>query len=256
VPLDLQRADLPHLPGAPLRLAIIQVRYRPVLGIEDSARVDRFRERLGDAYELLDRQTTSVVRVFVGDQQVEQPPTAPSETLWRFQATDSTWTVALTPTSLGFEATTYTDFNEFAAEFERVLGALAEVFSPRTQTRIGVRYINEINDERAAGPTLRSLLRDELVTPVATELGTDVISTLSDLRFRQPDGLFVLRHGLVQEMTYLLDFDYFNEEEVPFDVPAVRQRLRDYHGVTESVFVWSLQPEYLAELRDGAQSGD
>jgi uncharacterized protein (TIGR04255 family) len=255
VPFNLPRAQLPHLPGAPLKIALVQVRYRTVLAIERPEDVATFQERLGGSYELIDRQLTPSVRVFVGDQILEPSPPPLAESLFRFQDRDNGWWVALSSSSLGFEASRYRRFPDFAAEFRRVVRHLLEVFAPKTQTRLGMRYINEIADPRLEG-SMTAILVPSLVAPLGTELGTDLVSSLSELRFQQPDGLFVLRHGLVGPATYVLDFDYFDEEERPFDVDGILARTDAYHSVIESLFAWCLTPEYLNELASTREDED
>jgi uncharacterized protein (TIGR04255 family) len=248
VPIQLPPSPLEHLPRAPLRLAIVQVRYGPVLKIESAEAVAQFQERLGRDYELVGREMTSVVQIFVGDEVLEHPQTTP-ETLWRFSHESGGWTVALSPSSLGFEATEYHRFDAFVDEYERVVKTLAEVFKPPSQRRIGVRYINEIRDPRVTGALIGELVNAPLAAPIGTELGSDVSSSLAEWLFEQPDGRVVIRHGIVAPETYLLDFDYFAEEKIAFSPAGIRERVAAYHSTIESLFVWSITKNYLAELR-------
>jgi len=249
LPFSLPRRPLLHLADAPLKLAIIQVRYRPILAIEQAARVSDFQQGLGAGYELLDTQRAHSLTVYFAPAGME-PPTPPTagETVWRFRRRDNDWLVALSSSSIGFEAAQYTVFVDFFAEFSRVLGILEERFAPTTQTRLGMRYVNEIEREDLAPDRLSHFINAALLAPIGSELGTDVLSSLSDLRFRQPDGLFALRHGLIRENAYLLDYDYFTEEERSFDRQEIRRAASDYHDMIEAVFSWSLAREYLDEL--------
>jgi len=225
------------------------VRYRPILAIEQADKVSLFQEALGGSYEYLDSQRAQSVTVYFGPAGADPPPPGSAETIWRFRDSETGYLVALSSASLGFEASQYRDFAHFSAEFSRVLSVLKAIFSPSHRTRLGVRYVNEIEDDRLTQPSgLPLLITEHLVRPLGTELGFDVQSTLSDLRFIQPDGNFVLRHGLVRDNTYLLDFDYFKEEEVPFDPQDVRTLATSYHDTVEAVFVWSVTKEYLEEL--------
>jgi uncharacterized protein (TIGR04255 family) len=251
VPVTLPNRSLPHLDNAPLKVALAQVRFPTVLAIERPAEVSSFQECLGEAYELAERQLTQHVRVFVGEKILDAPQPPVAEPLFRFVDREHGRWVALSSSSLGFEASTYQKFEDFASEFRRVLSHLVDLFRPKTQTRLGLRYINEIIDGRLAAKDFTALIASPLVSPIGPELGTDVESSLNEIRFRQPDGRLVLRHGLVNEDTYLLDFDYFNENEVPFDLEHILAQTQDYHSVIESLFVWSLSPSYFEELRGG-----
>lgn len=250
MPFSLPRKPLPHLGSAPLKLAIVQVRYRPILAIEQAARVADFEEALGPSYELEDTQKAQSLIVFFGPPGLEQAPQQPTagETIWRFRRKDDGWLVALSSSSLGFEASEYGVFNEFLAEFVRVIGILENRFNPKAQTRFGMRYVNEVEDEAVVPGRFEEFLNPALVSAVGRELGADLLSSLSDLRFSQPDGVFALRHGLIRPNAYLLDYDYFVEEERPFDQHEVRRTAAAYHDVIESMFAWSLADNYLSRL--------
>jgi uncharacterized protein (TIGR04255 family) len=249
--MQLPSVSLEHLDSAPLKLALVQARYRPVLAVEQPQRAAEFHEQLGP-YEFLGREVTQSIRVFVGDTEVEQSIQQMPETVWRFRHPEREWTVALTSTSIGFEAAVYHDFDDFASEFERVLAAFSEVFDVSLLTRYGMRYINEIVDDRLEDQqeSLPYFLNPRLIEPVHT-LNSRVISTLSDYRFDEADGTLVLRHGLVATHTYLLDFDYFRERETDFDHAAIMGLTTSYHDVIERLFVWCLGQHYLMELRTG-----
>jgi uncharacterized protein (TIGR04255 family) len=254
--LRLPDVDLEHLDAAPLKLALVQARYKPVLAIEQPQRAAEFHEHLGP-YEFLGRQVTQNVRVYIGEAEVDQKMQQMPETIWRFQHPDREWTVALSSTSIGFEATVYLDFDDFAAEFERVLEAFSAVFPVPALTRYGMRYINEIADERlveAQAESLPHFLNPLLIEPVQT-LGGKLTSSLSDYRFDESDGTVVLRHGLVAPETYLLDFDYFCDRETEFSHPSIMKLTTEYHDVIERLFVWCLGEGYLGELRSVERGG-
>jgi uncharacterized protein (TIGR04255 family) len=116
-----------------------------------------------------------------------------------------------------------------------------------------MRYVNEIEDESLMSEGLDRFLNSALVAPVGSELGMDLLSSLSDLRFRQPDGVFALRHGLIRPDAYLLDFDYFSEDERPFDRQEIRRTGARFHDVIESMFIWSLSDDYLRRLEEGTR---
>jgi uncharacterized protein (TIGR04255 family) len=173
------------------------------------------------------------------------------ELVWPFEDRDRGWSVSLSSTSLALEASTYDDFDDFLAEFQSVLSALIATFNPRECSRLGLRYINEITDERLReSDGLLELLRRELVSPVGTELGSDLVGSLCELRFREALGTLVLRHGLIRADTYLLDYDYFKEESDAFDGEIVTKAIETFHDVIERLFVWCLSDAFLSELKE------
>lgn len=177
---------------------------------------------------------------------------APSqETVWPFRNRERDWTVSLSSTSLALEAGLYLDFDDFAAELERILGALHDVFAPRQELRLGLRYINRIEDEQLKKRGISFFINEELARPVGGPLGSNLISSISELRFRERESTVVVRHGLIEEAAYLLDFDHFSDERRDFDPEAIVRRIQKFHALIERVFVWSLSDRYLKQLRKG-----
>ena len=62
----------------------------------------------------------------------------------------------------------------------------------------------------------------------------------------------VIRHGLIEPTTYLLDFDHFIEGERDFSPPDIVKRVNRFHGLIERLFVWAVSERYLKELKVGA----
>jgi uncharacterized protein (TIGR04255 family) len=253
VPIAVERQTLEHLDDAPLRLALVQVRYAPVHAVEKRERVADFQALLGDEFVAEEPQRSQGLLVQFGPA-AAPPVLPPAETVWPFRDPKRGFGVSLSSTSLALEATAgYHDFPVFLEEFRTTLAGLVDVFHPKVCTRLGVRYVNEIGDPRLTSPDgLAAFLNRELVSPVGSDLGSDLMSSLSELRFREDDGVFVLRHGLVESTKYLLDFDRFSETHRSFALEALVDTTSKFHDLIESVFVWSLSDEYLSGLKGGA----
>jgi uncharacterized protein (TIGR04255 family) len=252
LPISLPSTELKHLDGAPLKVALAQVRFAPVYAVEKRERVSDFQERLPAGYVAREAQVAQTVTIQFGPSQSHAaPPSLAPETVWPFEDRKRGWSVSLSSSSLALEAGRYDDFDDFLAEFRTVLAALAGAFQPQECRRLGLRYVNEITDERLRGERgLMELLRAELVSPIGTDLGSDVAGSLCELRFREALGTLVLRHGLIRPDTYLLDFDYFKEEEEVFSDEGTVTTLERFHDVIEPLFVWSLSDSYLNELKE------
>ncbi len=255
--ITLPPSDLKHLEGAPLKVAIAQVRFAPVHAVEKRGRVADFQARLAPSYVARDPQVAQTITIQFGP---SPPPAASSvlapELVWPFEDHERGWSVSLSSSSLALEASAYDDFDGLLEEFRGVVTVLVETFAPRECVRLGLRYVNEVTDERLridGGPS--ALLRPELIAPIGTELGTDVIGSLCELRFREALGTLVLRHGLIRSESYLLDFDYFKEEAQVFDGDSIVATVQNFHDVIEPLFVWCLSDSYLAELKGRAGGG-
>lgn len=186
---------------------------------------------------------------------LQSPPGEPGsgsaggDSIHLFRDPERDWTVSLTSDSLGLEAKTYHDFEDFAGELDRVLGNAAEIFAPQTEVRLGVRYVNRIEDERLQKRGIEFFIRQELASPVGSELGDELAQSLCQLRFRERGTWLAIRHGLVEPDAYLLDFDNFVEGERDFDPAGIVKRVNESHDLIERLFVWSISERYLKELQ-------
>jgi uncharacterized protein (TIGR04255 family) len=251
VPIQVPEVSLDHLDDAPLKVALVQIRYLPVHAVEKPERVADFEALLPDSYVAQPRQISQGFSFQIGGGLEGAPLPIPPETMWPFRDEERGWALSLSSSSIGLESIErYQHFPDFLSELEVVLAALAQTFSPKLRTRIGLRYVNQIEDsDLLQGGGLKRFLNPDLISPIGGAFGDGLVAGLSEMRFAEQDGTFVVRHGLVTPTTYLLDFDYFHEEEVGFDVGETKSRVSRFHDLIERVFVWSLSEPYLARLQ-------
>jgi len=251
IAIELPRVELEHLPQAPLQVAIAQVRFSAVFAIENRGELSGFQQRLGDRY--LAREQSPPRFGALGRAATPHVPSLEQETVWQFEEPEREWTISLSSTGLALEAARYLDFDDFAGELARIVEALAEEFDPQREVRLGVRYVNRIEDRRLSGKNgVTHFISEQLASPVGGELGSDLLGSLSELRFRENGGTLAIRHGLIEPRRYLLDFDRFAEKERQFAPASIVKRVRRFHALIEQLFVWSLSPGYLDELRGRA----
>jgi len=244
--------ELAPLPRAPLKLALVQARTAPTLALEQTETVARLVEAIG--WELVDRQSNVELSVRLGPGGIEQQG-GPPQTVWVLAGPSGQLRAVLSQSSVAVECGAYSQWADFRAGLASVLGAVAEVAAPGRLNRFGVRYVNELVDERLSGEDpggLTQILAEELVS-VAAALETPVISSLSELRVREPFGQLAIRHGMTAPGRYLLDFDAYNETTSPFDVERLMEAADAFHARIEAVFAWCLQPDYLEYLSEPAE---
>ena len=256
MPINVPGATLSHLGRAPLRLAVAQVRYTPVHAVEKRDLVADFETALDSRFVAREAQHTQSVRVVLGapGQPVgAAPPGFPflPEVVWPFRDEERGYEIALANSSLALQISDeYHDFPTFLTEFGEVLRAFVAIFHPKRRLRVGLRYVNEIDEPRFANPAyLVNVIDAGLLSPVGGAFGSDLVASLAELRFREKHGVFVLRHGLVDQTKYLLDLDYFQEEEDVFSPDAILDLICRFHELIEAVFVWCLKPEYLRKIK-------
>lgn len=251
MPIHVPSASLDHLEAAPLKVAVAQVRYSPIHAVEKRELVADFESRLNDGYVAQDAQVSQTLTIQIGSGPVPRPLVPPSipDTVWPFKDDGRGYLVSLANSSLAVEANAaYHDFPQFLHEFGTAVRACAEVFRPKREVRLGLRYINELSDDRLRDD-VSAVVSKDLSAPVGTAIQSGLIRSLSEFHVTESLGTFVIRHGLVEDATYLLDFDYFSETNQDFDPDAVLETVNSFHELVERFFVWSLDPDYLAELK-------
>jgi uncharacterized protein (TIGR04255 family) len=251
MPIDIPKASLDHLDSAPLKAVVAQVRYSPVHAVEKRDLVADFESRLDKRYVAQNAQTSQTLTIQIGS---GPPPAAlvppvVADRVWPFRDAERGYLVSLGNSSLAVEADSiYHDFPQFLKEFRAAVSACAEIFQPKREIRLGLRYINEISDKRL-GKDVRTMISPELVSPLGTAVQGGLLRSFAELRVDESLGTFVIRHGLVGDATYLLDFDYFSETQRDFDPRHLIKTVKGFHALIEPFFIWSLSPGYLAELK-------
>jgi uncharacterized protein (TIGR04255 family) len=77
------------------------------------------------------------------------------------------------------------------------------------------------------------------------EMESEVISYTSSVNFKIPDGVAVLRHGLVRNRQtnvtgYLIDTDYFFDGKEEAREDAILARLDKFNSYSRRVFRWCI----------------
>jgi uncharacterized protein (TIGR04255 family) len=252
MPFALPDVELGHLTKSPLQVAVIQLRFRPILAIDAADRVAPFQEHLAGlnpALELYEQGELRQIAFQIGPAGVQQSA-APRETVWKFATSSNSLRLDLTRTQLSLEATSYDDFDSFEATFEQAFAGFEPTFGLPRVTRIGVRYVNHVPDERLDGDTLAEVISPELLGPIgSSKLGCDVLGSTTALRFQEPEFAVTIQHGLVEPGQYLLDFDCYAEPADGFDIGSIGASIRSFHQTIEKLFCWSVTPSFLEELK-------
>ncbi len=244
--------------GNPLKVVVAQVRYPMAHGLADPAIQATIQRALADAYPLsLDpvQEVTFAV--------TPQGPTPPrtEQTAIRFGNQAGTGVIAIGPASASFETTRYEGWQTFLPEVERVLRLVAEHGAPTLFTRLGLRYVDELQLEGVAtiddwagllSPTLlgdaSSLLRDPRVVET-TQQGRLVLGD-DEMRFRHA---YVSRPAEAPSSVYVIDTDISTTGQNAWDITAIVERMGRYHGWMTKVFGRSFLPEGLDRLGGTAQ---
>jgi uncharacterized protein (TIGR04255 family) len=258
MPIRVPKATLSHLESAPLKVAVAQVRYSPVHSVGNRELVSEFESNLDRRYVPENPQAAQsfTIQIGPGAPTASAAPSAAADIVWPFKDDARGYAVSLGHSSIAVEAgPRYHDFPQFLEEFSSAVHACADVFHPKRQMRLGLRYVNEIADARLRDD-IRTIINPKLVVPVGTAVRGGLQRSFGELRVEESLGTVVIRHGLVEDTTYLLDFDYFSVLERDFEPSRLIETVKGFHNLIEPLFVWTLTPGYLGELKKKRRTRD
>jgi uncharacterized protein (TIGR04255 family) len=187
-------------------------------------------------------------------------PTPPQvqQSAVRFSDPDETEIVAIGTAMASFETTRYRGWEEFLPSFETVLGLVAELGEPTACTRLGLRYVDELDpgDARGIGDWTGILAQSVLGSADSLLRDPRVVETSQLARIRLDDDEVRVRHGYVERpgdngetgSIYVLDTDASTTLLNEWNIETLIARLQRYHGLMTNVFGRSLTPEGLERL--------
>ncbi len=193
------RTDREVYPGAPLKLVACEVSYQLAPGADLDAAAAPFYDAVDADYPLPGPAPAQEMRLEVG-------PSGSTHSVvshgFRFLSNDRTRSVAVSPTALIVETSTYTRFEDFADAVVSAVEALESSLRVAAVTRVGLRYIDEVplahlpdgdlagyfaDDVLAAGRLVEGIGEpDEFLTTTSYSLGEDRRAVVRTGRVAQP----------------------------------------------------------------------
>lgn len=167
------------------------------------------------------------------------------------RSSKQTWAVTLKQSSIVIETTAYSEFSNMRTRVLQVVKAAEKVIDTDFFTRIGLRYINVIDN--GTDPVL-GWVNPELVEPLRSGNFSSVSEFAGKLLVQAADGGCLLQHGVRPKPPvnnipvapeYSIDIDTFRTD-VPID--QVAAALEAIHSQGFDMFDWALGPaarEYL-----------
>lgn len=152
--------------------------------------------------------------------------------IYQWSSVDRAWNVSLGPTFVTLSTTDYSNYEAFSEKLHQLLVALSEVFDLPLIERVGMRYVNVIDDSQQIA-NVDSLVRPEILGYHALSLDESEVvlkQSLNQALFQVGEGLLQTRTGLIpagevldpalgayDSPTWVLDIDAFLEGEKLFD---------------------------------------
>jgi uncharacterized protein (TIGR04255 family) len=242
------------LKDAPLIRVIAQVRFPPILSIENKDFVGSFQEEIREKYPILQPEQT---RTFVFGPQGAAQPT--SQTTWRFIDKTDGWRVSLSPDFMALETTVYSSRGDFLERLKSLLVALDRSFKPEVVERFGLRYI-----DRLVGQDLQdisSLVKPEMSGMMAAEFRKEICQAVNESLFAIPerDEKILARWGLmpasstfdpnaiepIAEPSWILDLDMYLSKKREFNIDTLMSEGQRFAERLYTFFRWSVEDDFL-----------
>lgn len=245
MPLDLAEQPRRRYRDNPLTHVICQVRFPVLQRFDEPGFLGPVQDALRDRYPRAVQEQQ--IGLLVGPSGAM--PAHDAAKLWRFQDADQAWSVVLGRDFFGVETTSYTQFEQLRDRVRDVL-PLMFTLGINWRERVGLRYVNQMRHPDGRTPSKwRSLLNPMFLGMVGgDELGADVIHALQEIRLREPNGVLLIRHGLIGpeasngDPFYLLDLDYADERPQPLDPEQLIEQLSGFHDTIHNLFEMTLTP--------------
>jgi uncharacterized protein (TIGR04255 family) len=226
----------------PLKVVVAQVSFPAMYGLTQPAALAAFQAALGREYPnplpRIPNITVTISPEGASDATSEMGPV-------RFANEDGTWLINVGTEWISLETTAYETWVGFRARLADFLAAVPEQVRPSRVTRVGLRFIDQLQARDVSLPTDWRPYIDSGLIGMENSLIFDprLVQGLQQLAFRIDDSGINMRHGYIRNdgdadfpSTYVLDSDIFTTTEQPFEVSAMLGRLDRYHDWAWNLF--------------------
>lgn len=259
-PFGSAPVDEVHLTRAPLIRVLAQARFPSLAKLRDETAVTSFAAHLSQEYPLLEqRHAVNLLVTPTGTSQQEA-----GQRIWVLQSSDEVWKITLSDNFMALETKGYSSRNNFISHFEYAISKLNEEIRPPYIERLGLRYMNRINDRQLIGARLQNMIRSEMQGGLATTRPDDVQlrHSLSDTLFIDGDYAIQVRCGILppravldmdieplNDVVWVLDIDSFREQRLPPSSDELVAVLRSLADRAYKMFRWVVNDDFIQHFR-------
>lgn len=263
---DLPSADQSILLTPPIEAAIAEVRFAAPGATVTPHHATALRNALQDAtsaeFTIIEAASEGTMKIDFGP---AGPAIASDEVAgWRVATSDRRFTATLFPHSATWQVNAYERWSaSMGPAIQAIVNLVADEIRPDLVQRIGLRYINRIQDLECTTPrSWVGRIDASLIGAVQNRsFGSKVASAQQQVELRLDGGhAALLRHGPVPSpsahaIDYLLDLDVFAHASNEFDAEKIREICQRLNRTAASLFQASLDEDYLAQLprKEGSQ---
>lgn len=255
-----------------LSQVLCQIRFSPVLRIQQDDAVIPFQEEIRHAYPRYAKQQG--MSMLITPEGVQQQAAGAAQ--HRFDDSDAVFTAILSSEFVALETNQYSDIDDFVGRVVALAKAVEEHYAPGEIQRVGLRFINEL---RLTAPDPKIEMREAITptllgAPGSDELIEPIAGAQQVLELAGDDSRMLVRHGLhpqggttvdqllmqkqpsteLSQPFYLLDIDAYTDRDVRYSVVGIEATLREFNDDIRSLFAWAVDEDYRRaklEQKDG-----
>lgn len=220
-----------------------EARFDPFLAIQNS--ISEFQKQIRGEYPLIERGFA-----------VQLGPPAPSfqaePSEWKFSSKDGTRQVRIAIDKYVVVFKRYQTFQEFSSEIHRIINTMSELTGIDSYTRVGIRFVNEIELKNEEPPTIEILRLFNPLLSHDTIKERNPFKFSAEIRYRYDDSCMTTTWNRYFESPekgrlYVLDIDAFTEEQTPHG--ALLNLSKRLHELAVQEFHKGIQSEFVELLR-------
>lgn len=229
----------------PLPLVLVQVRFPYIASIPEEHTFAPFQEALRSAYPIT-RREPSVSLGLSGDDD------AGRSAYWKIQDPTGEWVVTLASTFVALETTAYPGSTAFFGRLRDVLEATATHVTPYGVERLGVRYVNRLDDEQDLARLAEYVRPEVLGIAQDQDVSGDVNLLMTHAVGQDGDAVVSARWGLLPEgastdatlravasRSWVLDIDVSAEDVGTFEPARLADRAYEFSRLQYRFFRWA-----------------
>ena len=207
------------------------------------------------ALPIFERQTMNVVNLTLKPTGHDQ--THEVQQGWVMASTDRRTAVSLYPSVVAVQTANYDHYRTSLGDpLTRVLQLFVEATGASVVQRIGLRYVNRLQNSEAVTPIYWSEhVRAAFAGPLVQGIAPLVEALHQQVKLRLDDTAAArVQSGVFREQTtealysYLVDIDVFREQAINFDEILCANLTRQLNRTALALFAHVLSDEYLAQM--------
>ncbi|MET3769365.1 uncharacterized protein (TIGR04255 family) [Marisediminicola sp. UYEF4] len=232
------------LMNSPLARVLVQIRWPMLTSFNLDGVASAMSRALGAPYPLMSRQAEMQVTFTSTGLQEQQ-----TGHIIRFTSVDEAWNISLGNNFLALDTNQYEGHTDFIERLRVVLDALTEVASIPLTERIGYRYTNRVTGKADIDSVPARFAPSVLGGMGAAVSDHTLLHTITETVFSAEDALLLIRSARVRanesidpslppvdEDSWILDLDAYEEQRTPFDVARIADRCEKLAGIAHQHF--------------------